>query len=80
MGGDPPANTGAVRHQAGRPRAGVDYAGHIAVILPLEDTVRQARGLVKGDPSLTQALLQERRQEREQEERRAQGTAAQSRG
>lgn len=58
----------------------VDYAGHIAIIPILEDPIRQARGLQKGEPSLTQALLEERRQEREREERRVRRTAAQTRG
>jgi AbrB family looped-hinge helix DNA binding protein len=47
----------------------VDYAGRIAIIPALEDPVRQGRGLLKGGPSLTKALLDERRREREREER-----------
>ncbi|MBM2827324.1 MAG: transcriptional regulator, AbrB family [Dehalococcoidia bacterium] len=58
----------------------VDYAGHIAIVPALKDPILQARGLLKGEPSLTDALLQERRQEREREERQVQPTTAQARG
>ncbi|MDR7540474.1 MAG: AbrB/MazE/SpoVT family DNA-binding domain-containing protein [Armatimonadota bacterium] len=48
----------------------VDYAGRIAIIPAMKDPIREARGMLKRGPSLTEALLEERRQElkREQEE------------
>jgi AbrB family looped-hinge helix DNA binding protein len=46
----------------------VDYAGRIAFIPALKDPIREIRGLLKGYPSLTGALLEERRKEREKEE------------
>lgn len=58
----------------------VDYGGHIAIIPALEDPVRQARGFLKGEPSLTEALLHERRQECEREGRRLQRTPPQAHG
>ena len=42
----------------------VDYGGVLALVPQLADPVRQAAGLLKGKPSLTQALLVERRKER----------------
>ena len=50
----------------------VDYAGRIAIFPAMKDPVREIRGLLKGEPSLTQALLEERRKEREAEERKLQ--------
>jgi AbrB family looped-hinge helix DNA binding protein len=47
----------------------VDYAGRIAIIPAMKDPIREARGMLKGGPSLTKALLEERRRELEQEER-----------
>ena len=47
----------------------VDYAGRIAIVPALKDPIRQGRGLLKGRPSLTRALLEERRLELEREER-----------
>lgn len=47
----------------------VDYAGRIAIIPALKEPIRQGRGLLGGGPSLTKALLDERRREREHEER-----------
>ncbi len=49
----------------------VDYAGRIAIVPTLNNPVRQSRGLLKGMPSLTDALLKERRQDREREEKKA---------
>ena len=46
----------------------VDYAGRIAIIPAMKDPIREARGMLKGGPSLTTALLEERRRELEQEE------------
>jgi len=44
----------------------VDYAGRIAIIPAMKDPIREARGMLKGGPSLTKALLEERRRELEQ--------------
>jgi AbrB family looped-hinge helix DNA binding protein len=45
----------------------VDYGGVLAIIPAMKDPVRGARGLLKGEKSLTQALLAERAKERERE-------------
>ncbi len=50
----------------------IDYAGRIAIVPALKDPVRQARGMLRGGPSLTKALLEERRWELEKEERKLQ--------
>ena len=50
----------------------VDYGGNIALLPAMKDPIRQARGMLKAYPSLTQALLKERRTEREREERKLQ--------
>ncbi|MSQ15568.1 MAG: AbrB/MazE/SpoVT family DNA-binding domain-containing protein [Dehalococcoidia bacterium] len=42
----------------------VDYGGYIAIVPAPENPLRMARGLLKGGSSLTQALLEDRRQER----------------
>ncbi len=47
----------------------VDYGGTIYVFPALTDPVHQLRGLLAGGPSLTKALLEERRRELEREER-----------
>ena len=47
----------------------VDYAGRIAIIPALAEPIRQGRGLLRRGPSLTKALLEERRRERDREER-----------
>ncbi len=55
----------------------VDYAGRIAIVPELKNPIRQARGLLTGGPSLTEALLEERRREQKREERKIQrGTPA----
>jgi AbrB family looped-hinge helix DNA binding protein len=44
--------------------------GERAIITPLpEDPIKALRGSLKGKPSLTKALLKERKQEREREEK-----------
>jgi AbrB family looped-hinge helix DNA binding protein len=48
----------------------VDYGGVIALIPALENPIEQGFGLLKGGPSLTQALLEERKQELERENRK----------
>jgi len=47
----------------------VDLAGRIAIIPMPEDPIATGLGMLKGGPSLTKALLEERRQELEREER-----------
>lgn len=48
----------------------VDYGGVIALIPALENPIEQGFGLLKGGPSLTQALLEERKLELERENRK----------
>lgn len=50
----------------------VDYGGVLSIIPALNNPIKQGRGMLKGLPSLTQDLLQERAKERSREERRAQ--------
>jgi len=47
----------------------VDYAERIAIIPAMKDPIQEARGMLKGKPSLTKALLEERLRELEREER-----------
>lgn len=47
----------------------VDYAGRITIVPAAKDPVSAARGMLKGGPSLSDALLEERRWELEKEER-----------
>ena len=46
----------------------IDYAGRIAIVPTAEDPIAAGRGMLKGGPSLTEALLEERRWELEHEE------------
>jgi AbrB family looped-hinge helix DNA binding protein len=48
----------------------VDYAERIAIIPAMKDPIRETRGMLKGRPSLTKALLEERRRELEREEQK----------
>jgi len=48
-----------------------DMNGKIVIVPLLKDPVKEARGILKGGRSLTQALLEERRKELEREEIRA---------
>ncbi|MFT5367680.1 MAG: AbrB family looped-hinge helix DNA binding protein [Candidatus Latescibacterota bacterium] len=41
----------------------VDYGGILSLIPSLNDPINEAKGLLKGDTSLTQALLEEHRKE-----------------
>jgi AbrB family looped-hinge helix DNA binding protein len=50
----------------------VDYGGVLAIVPALKNPVRQGRGLLKGLPSLTQDLLQDRQNEKSREARRSQ--------
>ncbi len=45
----------------------VDYGGALAIVPAADDPVQAARGLLKGDMSLVNALLEERSQERSRE-------------
>jgi AbrB family looped-hinge helix DNA binding protein len=45
----------------------VDYGGVLALVPAFEDPVREGAGLLKGDDSLTQAIVEEHRQERQRE-------------
>lgn len=47
----------------------VDYAGSISLVRLPEDPIEYGFGLLKGGPSLTEALLEDRREELEREER-----------
>jgi AbrB family looped-hinge helix DNA binding protein len=46
----------------------VDYGESIGIVPAMADPPRQARGLLRGGPSLTAALLAERRDERRGED------------
>ena len=48
-----------------------DLNGKIVIVPVLKDPVKEARGILKGGRSLTQALLEERQKELEREEVRA---------
>jgi len=45
----------------------VDYGGVLSIIPALHDPIKQGRGLLKGLPSLTNDLLQERKKEKTRE-------------
>lgn len=47
----------------------IDYGGRIAIIPVAKDPIAAAWGMLKGGPSMTQGLLEDRRWELEQEER-----------
>lgn len=48
----------------------VDYGGVLSLVPLPEDPLRAGRGLLRGEKSLTAALLRERRQERRREDGR----------
>ncbi len=50
----------------------VDYGGVLSIIPALKNPVKQGRGLLKGLPSLTKDLLQERKREKAREAGRIQ--------
>jgi len=50
----------------------VDYGGVLAIVPAMKDPVKQGYGMLKGGPSLTQALLKERAAERKREEAKIQ--------
>ena len=47
----------------------IDYGGVVAIVPASKDPVAEGFGMLKGGPSLTEALLDERRWEFEREER-----------
>ena len=47
----------------------VDYGGVLAIVPAFKDPVKQGAGLLKGDDSLSQAIIEEHRKEREHESR-----------
>ncbi len=47
----------------------VDYGGVLSLVPPLSNPVVEGRGLLTGESSLTRALIEERRREREREKR-----------
>ena len=46
----------------------VDYGGVLAIVPAMKDPIKEGYGMLKGGPSLTQALLRERAAERKREE------------
>jgi len=47
----------------------VDYGGVLSIVPVSEDPIHTARGILAGEPSLTDALLEERRKDRRREAR-----------
>ncbi len=47
----------------------VDYGGVLAIVPTIPDPVRAGRGMLRGDTSLTDALLEARREDRRREDR-----------
>ena len=54
----------------------VDYGGSIAILPVPENPIASGYGMLQGGPSLTKALLEERRRERELEEQKIERWAA----
>jgi len=48
----------------------IEYGHTLAIVPAAKDPIAAGYGMFKGGPSLTEALLEERREEREREERR----------
>jgi AbrB family looped-hinge helix DNA binding protein len=48
----------------------VDYGGVLAIVPVFRDPIRQGAGMLKNKDSLTQAIVEEHRQERLREDRR----------
>ena len=51
----------------------VDYGGVLSIVPVSEDVIHEARGSLKGEASLTDALLDERRKDRRREARKVSG-------
>jgi len=47
----------------------VDYGGRIAIIPAMKDPIAESYGMLKGGPSMTKGLLEDRQWELEKEER-----------
>lgn len=47
----------------------VDYGGVLAIVPVFKDPVKEGAGILKGDVSLTQAIIEEHRLERQRESR-----------
>lgn len=47
-----------------------DFDDRIILVPLMKDPIKELRGILKGGPSLTKALLEERRKEKEREERK----------
>jgi len=47
----------------------IDLGGRISIVRAFDDPIAAGRGFLKGGPSMTEALLRERKWELEQEER-----------
>lgn len=47
----------------------VDYGGVLTIVPAMTNPIKQTRGMLKGDPSLLEALKQERAWEREREDK-----------
>jgi AbrB family looped-hinge helix DNA binding protein len=50
----------------------VDYGGVLSIVPALRNPIKQGRGSLKGLPSLTKDLLQERKNEKSREGKRSQ--------
>jgi AbrB family looped-hinge helix DNA binding protein len=50
----------------------VDYGGVLSIVPALKNPIKQGRGLLKGLPSLTKDLLQDRKREKSREASRLQ--------
>jgi AbrB family looped-hinge helix DNA binding protein len=48
----------------------VDYGGVMSLVPGFEDPVREGAGMLQGGPSLTEAIVEEHRQELERESRK----------
>jgi AbrB family looped-hinge helix DNA binding protein len=48
----------------------VDYGGVLAIVPVFKDPIKQGAGMLKDKDSLTQAIVEEHRQERQREDRR----------
>ncbi|MDD2237578.1 MAG: AbrB/MazE/SpoVT family DNA-binding domain-containing protein [Kiritimatiellae bacterium] len=58
------------RMKAGSSVEVVDYGGGLSLVPSFEEATREAQGLLRGGSSLTQALVRERRKERDHEHRK----------
>lgn len=47
----------------------IDYGGVLAIVPAFKDAVKEGAGILKGDDSLTQAIVEEHNMERQRESR-----------